>query len=362
MRLINEYSNYCQWLRQLPTSTCSNGESNCGVVHSSEAALAILWKNGLCENISNKNILLFLSLKNRLETIAFNFIPFSESIGQGNFNVSFPTMPKALTELYGILGELYDVVRTDKWWKMCFRHYPDEPLRKIRYDEKYDELFVNDSSEIKFHQLLDSCSKAVSSLPTDAEVIILSEDGRILPLAFALQVRATVSLLIQKTPFDCCSNELISEFRREMCAVPSNHRVCLMTSVSESDIHHGYLTPETTQLVYVPDGTDMDYLFLLPKVPLSQFVYDSVPNIEMSGVKYFCFSLHSTTNVFGQTVINITTSNELNKDVVLFPNNEVITPNTDTNEKDDTADINSAQSNDVKFPENETNTKDLLMV
>ena len=335
MKIINEYNQYCQYLKRLPTTNCLRSEMHDRVAHRSEAALAILWKKGLLKETTNKGCLLFLSIENRIEIYSVKYVVSADSIEQHTFDISFPTIPSALSDLYDSLGQLFSVPRTQKWWELCFKTQQDVPSANIQYDEKYDELYVNDTSEVQFGQLLSSCRDAVSTFisttSNENEVVVLADDDRILPLVYALQKIACTSTLIIRSMFEECNDILLENFRKVMCSPPLPHKVCLMSAAPEFNLHYSYLLSDTEQLIYVPAEANMETLFLLPSLSLSLLFNNPVPNIEMSGVKYICFSIHSTTDIFGQTIIRLNLSETRGYILVLLPNGEMIVKDSSQN-------------------------------
>lgn len=354
MKIINNYNQYCQYLKRLPTTNCLRNEMHNRVAHCSEAALAILWKKGLLKEITNKGCLLFLSIENRIEIYSVKYVISTDSLEQHTFSISFPSIPSALSDLYDSLGQLFSVPRTQKWWEMCFKTQQDVPSSNIQYDEKYDDLYVNDTSELHFGQLLSSCKEAVSrfisTTSDENEVVVLADDDRILPLVYALQKIVSTSTLILQSVFEECNDILLGDFRKVMCSPPLSHKVCLMSAASSFNLHYSYLLSDTEQLIYVPAEADMTRLFLLPNLSLSKIFNTSVPNIEMSGVKYICFSILCTTDIFGQTIIRLNLSETQGYILVLLPDGEMIVKDSPQNLHNENNAVVTMSANDTDVP------------
>lgn len=354
MKIINEYNQYCQYLKRLPTTKCLRSEMFNRVAHRSEAALAILWKKGLLKEITNKGYLLFLSIENRIEIYSVKYVISADSSKQHTFDISSLPIPTVLSDLYDSLGQLFSVQRTQKWWEMCFKAQHDVPSSNIKYDEKYDELNVNDTSELHFGQLLSLCRKAVSTFVSATsdknEMVVLAEDNRVLPLVYAMQKIASTSMLILQSLFEECNDILLGDFRKAMCSPPLPHKVCLMSAAPEFNLHYSYLLSDTEQLIYVPAEANMETLSLLPNLSLSRLFNNPVPNIEISGVKYMCFSVLSTTDIFGQTVVRLNLSETQGYILVLLPDGEMVDRDSPQNLHDENNAVVTMSANDTGVP------------
>lgn len=334
MKLFDEYSQYCQYIKDFP-SCCTFEDVRSRVAHRSEAALSLLWKNGLFENIEANSILFFLSVNNRFDIYLIKY-ELSDGSDDRMLKVSVCDVPQKLMNLYNLLNSLYNEPRAAKWWKLCFSWFKSSSSY-ICYDEQYDDFFVTDSSEMCFRELLDLCRKSIASLSitfSGQEVLIMADDNRLLPLVFTLQKYAHTSYCIAQKPFDECSDELISDFRKRMCLPPASHRVCLMSTVSLSEVRFNNLIPETPQMIYVPFDKNTSNLVLAPNILLEQLIEDTTPNMEISGVRFLCFSLVSTTDVFGHTLMKIQLSDTKGKNVVLLPDGDIFTKLSTSNNDD----------------------------
>ncbi len=354
MKIINEYNQYCQYLKRLPTTNCLRSEMYNRIAHRSEAALAILWKKGLLKKITNKGYLLFLSIENRIEIYSVKYVISADSVEQHSFDISSLPIPMVLSDLYDSLGQLFSVQRTQKWWEMCFKTQKDVPSSTIKYDERYDELYVNDTSELHFGQLLSSCRETVSTFISatsdENEVVVLADDDRILPLVCALQKIVRTSTLIRQSVLEDCNDMILGDFRKAMCSPPLPHKVCLMSAAPELNLYYSYLLSDTEQLIYVPAEADMTSLSLLPNLSLSQLFNNPVPNVETSGVKYICFSIFSTTDIFGHTIIRLNLSETQGYILVLLPDGKMIVNDSSPNLHNENNAIVAMSANDTDVP------------
>lgn len=334
MKIVTDYNDYFQLIKDLPSNLCTYDELHNHIIHRSEAALTLFYKHGILDKNTGKNMILFLSIDSQLEIYQIKYGSSEGKSEQGGIIISVLDVPPALLEIYAKLGKLYNEPRTPKWWKLCFARLTETPTAKIFYDDSYGELFVNDKEELCFQELIDNCSSALSShqaiMSGQEDVLILADDERLLPLEFVLQKHTNTSRIVIESSFNECSDDLISEFRKNYCKPSLSHKICLVSSDGRFD----YLDSEYTQIVYIPCNTDIASLSLTSKLSLTHLIDNQTPNIEISGIKYICCSLFSTTDVFGHTLVALNLSDKEGKTAIIFSNGEVITNSSMQRSKD----------------------------
>lgn len=319
MKIINDYNSYCQSIKHqctpclnyIPEHTICRGE----------AALSLLWQKGLLDIVSGRQTLILISTDNDLDLFTLNHYSIDESKHYSRIELNPFSIPKELKVLHSLLVKLFTEPRVEKWWQMCFREKTRQAKSIINFESQYKSFFVTDSSEMTFGQLLDSCHKAIQSLPDLAEghynTIVLADDCKIIPLAYAFQETTQSSHLVLSTPFNECNDSLVTDFRRQWCPTPSEHRICLMSTNASNNIQYSYVPTETPKLIYIPAECDLSSLFLLPNIKMSDFIDNYNPNIAYSRTKYICLILYSTTDVFGNTLITFTYSPNSCKTVLI---------------------------------------------